>query len=224
MSEKMNLPERKLPQQGPAGELAREAAADLSQNSEANISSDSAVQALMRASIAHASSPDCKLSRRTRGVWPFTREHASPLAWWRTLPADLFGDAEHLLVHATLEGIAVLSGDSDLVPALRGDPAAATKVVLQLMPIADMTVEVDLVMTAVLRCALDGDARAALVLAHMLGRAELEHPFAVDLAASWLSRHRLNARGRCAYTRQEAALLSTLRDCDGAASRKGGPA
>src|ERR1700681_3289419 len=29
--------------------------------------------------------------------WPFRPEDVTPLAWWRTMPADLFGDAEHLL-------------------------------------------------------------------------------------------------------------------------------
>jgi hypothetical protein len=34
--------------------------------------------------------------------WPFRPEDANPLAWWRTMPADLLRDAEQLVLRETI--------------------------------------------------------------------------------------------------------------------------
>ena len=80
-----------------------------------------------------------------------------------------------------------MRGGDILIATLRGEVAAAVAVALALMPIAEVTLEVDLAMTAVLRGALAGDGPAALVLAHVLGHADIGHPFAAELSASWLT-------------------------------------
>ena len=67
--------------------------------------------------------------------WPLKADDTSPLAWWRTLPSDAFGDAERLLLLTTLEQIDVLHGGDDFAAALKGDPAAAIGVAFSLMPI-----------------------------------------------------------------------------------------
>lgn len=145
--------------------------------------------------------------------WPFHAADTSPLAWWRMLPADKFRDAEHLLLRATLNKVAVLHGKS-WIAALRGDAAASIAVALSLMPINIPTLEVDIAMTAVLASALDGDAATALMLSHVLGRAALDHPFATELAASWLAHNLRHSLDRRRFNTSEAALWKALRTLD----------
>jgi len=55
------------------------------------------------------------------------------------------------------------------------------------MPVEKMTLRADVAMTALLRCALERNAAAALVLAQVLGLTDLAHSHATELAASWLA-------------------------------------
>jgi hypothetical protein len=57
-------------------------------------------------------------------AWPFTPEDTAPLAWWRTLPSDLWRDAEALLAYATLDEIGIVGGSSAFAAALCGCTAA----------------------------------------------------------------------------------------------------
>lgn len=41
-------------------------------------------------------------------AWPFAREDASPLAWWRTLPCEMLREAEDLVLQATLGQISLM--------------------------------------------------------------------------------------------------------------------
>jgi hypothetical protein len=66
----------------------------------------------------------------------------SPLAWWRTMPADLLGDAERLLLRDTIGKVDVLKGH-EWVSAMRGDAAASIKIALGALPISTITLEVD---------------------------------------------------------------------------------
>jgi hypothetical protein len=119
--------------------------------------------------------------------WPFTAESHSPLEWWRRLPPDAFRDAERLVVIATLGQITVLHGHKDLAAALKGDPASAIGAALGLMPIEEVTLQVDITMTALMHIALDGNAAAALVMAQIIGLTDLGHELAGELAAAWLA-------------------------------------
>lgn len=144
------------------------------------------------------------------GAWPFCAEDGPPLAWWRMLPMHHFRDAEHLLVRNALKGIAVIHGGEEVAAALRGDSAAAVAAALSLVPIREVSLSVDVVMTALLRYALDNDAAAALVLSHVIGRVEFDHPFAAELATSWLAHHLRYARGPHRFAQAEAALSDFL--------------
>ncbi|MDF0579720.1 hypothetical protein [Bradyrhizobium yuanmingense] len=130
--------------------------------------------------------------------WPFEARDISPLAWWRTLPADLLRDAEHLLVIDTLGRISMFDRDDKLPAAVRGDTAAAIGAALSLLPVDEVTLAVDITMTALLRCALGGDATSTVVLANILHRIELNYPLAAELSFSWYTRL---ARGssRCGF-------------------------
>ena len=90
-------------------------------------------------------------------------------------------------METTLEQIDVLPGGDDIAAALEGDAAAAIGFAFSLMPIEKMTLRADIAMTALLRCALERNAAAALVLAQVLGLTNLGHPLATELATSWLA-------------------------------------
>ena len=143
---------------------------------------------------------------------PFKADGISPLAWWRTLPPDAFGDAERLLLLATLEQIDVLHGGDDFAAALKGDPAAAIGVAFSLMPVEAMTLKVDIAMTALLQCALERNAAAALVLAQVLGLTDLGHPFATELATSWLAYGRRFSENPRKFSKAETVLLAAFRE------------
>jgi hypothetical protein len=108
-----------------------------------------------------------------------------PLAWWRTMPADLLGDAEQLLLRDTIGKVGVLKG-REWVSAMRGDAPASIAIALEALPISAVTLEVDLAMTSLMSSALSGSAAAALVLSQVLQRCLLDHPFGKELSVSWL--------------------------------------
>lgn len=117
--------------------------------------------------------------------WPFSAMDTSPLAWWRTMPADLLGAAEQQLLRDTIGKVGVLNG-REWVSAMRGDAPASIAIALGALPISTITLEVDLAMTSLMSSALGGSAAAALVLSQVLQRCPLEHPFGKELSVSWL--------------------------------------
>jgi hypothetical protein len=136
--------------------------------------------------------------------WPFRPEDASPLAWWRTMPADLLRDAEHLVLRETIGKVGVLKGH-DSVSAMRGDAPASIAIALEALPITTITIEVDLAMTALMLSALAGSAASALVLSQVLQRTALDHPFAEELSVSWLA---LNLRRAIGTTKRSIKARS----------------
>jgi hypothetical protein len=134
--------------------------------------------------------------------WPINLDDVTPLEWWRTMPANHLGETPQLVLRGTLSKISLMQGRQWLA-AIRGDAAASIAAAIEAMPIDQISLEVDLMMTALMVCALDGNAGAALVLAHILHRVPLEHPFAQELSLSWLA---LNLRrGRQNRNRSVAA-------------------
>lgn len=146
--------------------------------------------------------------------WPWTPEDFSPIEWWRSLPADCLGDAQHLLLRGTLDKICVMKG-REWLGAMRGDAAASIAIAVEMFPITEITLEVDLAMTVLVVSALGGDAAAAVILSRLLPRAPLDHPFARELSASWLVlnlRRALSTKGAiptCA-TPETACSLRTM--------------
>lgn len=134
--------------------------------------------------------------------WPFRPEDVTPLAWWRTMPADLLGDAEHLLLREVIGKIGVLKG-REWISAMCGDAAASVEIALGTLPISIITLEADLAMTTLTLVALGGDAVAALVLSQVLQQVSLDHPFAKELSVSWLG---FNLRRVMGATKQPVKL------------------
>jgi hypothetical protein len=224
MSDTKSVQNHKLSPQQNAARVAT-ANGDLHGPSEEGYHKDKVATDQVRGEAAASTIPGADLARaagtgnraRRRGppidrAWPFNAEDTSPLAWWRTLPSDRLGDAEALLVNTTLAKIDVMGGGDAPAAALRGEIGAGVTVALSLMPVGEVTLEVDLAMTAVLRGPLDGDGLAALVLAHVLDRADIDHPFATEISASWLTCPPRNSRRR--FTKQEARLLAAMRERD----------
>lgn len=153
-----------------------------------------------------------RIKRPADQPWPLKAEDTSPLQWWRTLPSGAFRDAEQLLLLAMLERIRVLRGGDDLAAALGGDLAAAIGVAFSLMPIEEFTLEVDIAMTALLRCAVERDATAALVMAQIVGLTDLGHGFATELAASWFAYGRKHSANPYKFSQAEEVLLAAFRE------------
>jgi hypothetical protein len=128
------------------------------------------------------------------------------------LPSDAFGEAERLVLLETLEPIGVLHGGDDFAAALEGEPSAAVGVALSLMPIEEITLQTDIAMTALLRCAAERNGAAALVLAQVLGLTELGHGYAIELAASWLTYGRRSSTDPRKFSEAGSVLLSAFRD------------
>ena len=118
--------------------------------------------------------------------WPFDPDDVTALQWWRTMPADRLKDAQHLLMRSTLETVSLIKRQ-EWLGGLRGDAAAGIAIALHCLPVTAVTIKIDLAMSTVALHALEDDAASALVLSHVLRRVALEHPFARDLAASWLA-------------------------------------
>jgi hypothetical protein len=177
-----------------------------------NAATDDLEAALRAASVGQRASINNPAWRVERPApWPFKAQDISPLAWWRTLPSDLFRDPERLLVLATLDGITVLNGGAECAAALKANAIAAIGLTLSFVPITEMTLKTDIAMTALLGCALAGDAAAALVLAQIVGLTDLGHAYGTELAASWYThglRHSANPRK---FSQAGTTLLAALR-------------
>ncbi len=125
-------------------------------------------------------------ARRAPSSWPFNQDDVTPLEWWRTMLADHLGDAQLSHLRATVAKISVMK-DRQWLLGLQGDAAASIAIAIGAMPIGQITLDVDVAMSSLALCALDGSAGAALVLSHILRRTALDHPFGKELSTSWLA-------------------------------------
>lgn len=121
------------------------------------------------------------------GGWP------AVLGYWRTVPAEVFDDADKE------EVIAFVRNTTSTIPewrrAIEGDAAAAIAMVMDRKPPASIDIKVDYPMTVLLSCAFD-DATAALVLSHKLRLMPLEPRLRSKLATSWLVVNMLSCLSR----------------------------
>jgi hypothetical protein len=149
---------------------------------------------------------------KTPAPWPFAAKDYPPLAWWRVLPPDAFRDAERLLLVSTLRGIRVLSGGNDLAAAMRGDAAAAIGVALDLMPIEEITLQVDITLTALMHTALEGNAASALVMAQVIGLTKLRHELTTELAMAWLAYGERHSAEPYKFSEAQLVLLAAFEE------------
>jgi hypothetical protein len=147
-----------------------------------------------------------------RSRWPFKAATCSPLTWWRQLPPEAFGDTERLQLVNALGRIGVLRGGADITAAMRGDAAAAIGAVLDLMPVGEMTLQVDITMTALVCAALDGNAAGALVVAQVIGLTDLGHELSIELAAAWLAHGKRHSAEPDKFSDAVAVLIATFEE------------
>jgi len=167
-----------------------------------------------------SSAMSCARHRRVApsGSWPFKAEDHSVLAWWRMLPPDAIGTSDRELLPLVFRRITVLRNDSELTAALHGDADAAIGAAFARMPICEITLQTDIVMTAVLHSALCGNATPALVMAQVLGLTALDHPFALPLAASWFAHGLRHSHEPAKLYQAKAVLTAAFRERHGDAA------
>ncbi|MGA2568427.1 MAG: hypothetical protein ABSF41_16555 [Pseudolabrys sp.] len=108
-----------------------------------------------------------------------------PLRWWRRLPAPAFTGVHVAVIRRAIAGITTV--DEPYWPdAVKGDPAAAVGVALRAIKRRRIpSPGFDLVMSALLRCAIEGSNNSALVLEYAPGRMTAKDPTCAAVAASW---------------------------------------
>lgn len=204
------MPERKLRHEGAAGAIAGNVTPTASTDARETQASPSAKRAEGR-----TFGPDSPVLHALGMA-------LSPLQWWRTLPADEFLAGEYINICSSLDEIADVLEGNDAALALYGHGNAAIGLVLGGMPIRKVGLRGDIAMTAVARCALEGDLRAALVLCHILRHADLDRRRADDLCASWLAYYLRHSPTKRDFTHDEKVILRKLHACDDAAIRDTG--
>lgn len=108
-----------------------------------------------------------------------------PLHWWRRLPADIFTGSHLTIIRRAISGFDFI-GERYWPAAVKGEPAAAIAVALWTIKRRRRpSPGLDLIMSALLRCAIEGNATAILVLAHVLDRMAAKDRSCVAPAASW---------------------------------------
>ena len=108
-----------------------------------------------------------------------------PLQWWRRLPAPAFTGVHVATIRRAIAGISIIN-EPCWPAAANGDPTPAIGVALRAMKRHRiLSPGFDLVMSALLRCAIEGSTAAALVLEYALGRMAAKDPCCAAVAASW---------------------------------------
>ena len=108
-----------------------------------------------------------------------------PLHWWRRLPAPAFTAAHVAVLRKAIAGI-IIADEPNWPAAEKGDAVAAVGVALRAIKSREWpSPGGDLVMSALLRCAIVGSPTAALVLEFALGRMANNDPACAAVAASW---------------------------------------
>jgi hypothetical protein len=105
--------------------------------------------------------------------------------WWRKYSARTIAPAASSIA-ADLDHLSAT--DPELRHALRGEVTSAIRLAIDLqgdcVPFSPFT---DLVMTALMRCALEGSAAAAMVMGNVIKSCGFDHEWGPMLTESWLS-------------------------------------
>jgi hypothetical protein len=111
----------------------------------------------------------------------------SPLIWWRTRKPRLLLCRGIRELHEALLATEI-AGQLDWTRAILGDAAVAIGVAIQQMKLRTITaIEVDLALSAVLACALEGDLTSPIVISSALRRRSQCDPSCLHLSLLWLN-------------------------------------
>lgn len=129
-------------------------------------------------------------------------DNSATLVWWRTLKADELELCDVTKLRQCMQGFQILRepGWSD---AVRGDAAAAIGIAVRVALMQPCIEPVlDLVMSAVLGPAVEGNGAAQHFLAYMVRRHAAADPVAESIALSWIAASRAAAQARRSFQPQ----------------------
>jgi hypothetical protein len=118
-----------------------------------------------------------------------------PLSLWRTLRAAEFEAPDLVAIRRLLAKI-VLFGRPKWRDAVVGNAPAAIAVAVSFLPIDNVTLQVDLAMTALISCAIEGNLAAAIVVANILRNLPGSAPLHRQIATSWFVSNLATASAR----------------------------
>jgi hypothetical protein len=111
---------------------------------------------------------------------------SSPLNWWRARKPSLLLCAGIGEIREALLG-SEIPGQPYWTCAILGDAAVAIRVAVDQMKVHKITaIEVDLALSAVLACALEGDRASPIVISSALRRRSKRDPICKPLSDLWL--------------------------------------
>jgi hypothetical protein len=110
-----------------------------------------------------------------------------PLSAWCTLEADAFDAMVAIELRKALEAV-VMIGEPTWRTAADGDVCAAIGLALRLVPGQSTEMGYDLIMTALVACAAEGDLSACIVTSFVLRSRVKVTSLSRRLAASWADR------------------------------------
>jgi hypothetical protein len=105
-----------------------------------------------------------------------------------------------------------------MLAAMRGDAGDAIGAAQDLMPIEEITLQVDITLSALALAALNGGPAADLVIAQIIGLTRLGHEHSVALAASWFAYGQRHSSDPHKFAKTRAVLRAAfdeLRKNDG---------
>lgn len=111
----------------------------------------------------------------------------SPLHWWRTRRPKSFNRSDVKIIRAYLLRIQIID-DDDWMRAVTGNPAAAIGVAVRQLKACGMkSPVVDAAVSAVLCCAIEGDAAAPCLILSALRRRSKIDPLSHKLISRWVT-------------------------------------
>jgi hypothetical protein len=113
--------------------------------------------------------------------------NTDPLHWWRKLEAGQFGESERTVIGAVLDRVALIHHEQ--AKAFAGELSEIVPLFAETAKSFCFNSRTDLVMTALLRCALGGNSTAKLLMRKALSKGSAFDPTLYQLSQTWF-RHR----------------------------------
>jgi hypothetical protein len=149
--------------------------------------------------------------------------HPTPLVWWRSLPADELEVGDVGRLRRAMRGLQIF-GEPGWNAAVSGDAAEAIGVAIRIA-VTKPCIEpvIDLVMSAVLGAAIEGNGAARHFLTYMVRRRVAADPLAESIALSWIAASRAAAQARRVskpHVRMRPPRRHRIASCGGSARRR----
>lgn len=135
--------------------------------------------------VANSDSNDRPSQLRVRALFPSPRHSRPPIHWWRTRRPQSFDRSDAKAIRAHLLHTQSII-DVDWLRAVTGDPSIAIGVAIRQLNSYGMTSSIiDAAVSAVLCCAIEGDAAARALIESALRRRSKIDPLCTELVLAW---------------------------------------